>query len=660
MSDAVEVGSLAGTWVAAGVAIIALIGVLGPLLVWRAMRTERHQAIDRLSQGGADTAGYVSTGVRVTSTIRLFRHFNAPNLRSAPSLCASTLNWDDNTTLVDSNSASWVQLGKMLECYNVECTKTRSLEIRDGQVWLPVHRIWFIIMGIVGRYGKRKDEGKFIVTPIGGIASTQAKPGGHVTFASTPGLGRAPTRRGSVRSVSSAYGSGHQPLYGITGSIETLPAPPTAEMYGSTTPTKDVLFRSHTTSEIGILPKESVAVMQLFWLAVGCLPALRSKVYSLDDVESVPMREERQRRSLPNNSRATGPRTYNESYDTSSDTDSDNERSHRPRHISSTSNTCVVPNTTLKIGTRTEYARAFQFSLANRRVAELDEIAESIHMNNADQVFSLEELKLTPDVTARLWSASEATYVPTDFPWVRFIQIRKSQNNWFLKRDDAQLLAQALLSLPMSSLGYLVGGNKHSKCRQLLCAASQSLFQLLIRFNKSLQALNVNDSEATQLTQLMEAIYMGTEKKTRTRPFYEAIYDLDVALATRLHPDTRVNNGIGVLMITNEEFRDIITQSARHIDEAINTSIVLDVVNGTLNVPAVMGFTQRFPLALALLHPELPNDDGPITITFGEVIFAALKASVRSTFLETSLDSLPLFRTVLEMDTVVWIASSQR
>jgi hypothetical protein len=110
MSDAVEVGSLAGTWVAAGVAIIALIGVLGPLLVWRAMRTERHQAIDRLSQGGADTAGYVSTGVRVTSTIRLFRHFNAPNLRSAPSLRASTLNWDDNTTLVDSNSASWVQL----------------------------------------------------------------------------------------------------------------------------------------------------------------------------------------------------------------------------------------------------------------------------------------------------------------------------------------------------------------------------------------------------------------------------------------------------------------------------------------------------------------------------------------------------------------------
>jgi hypothetical protein len=104
MSEGVEIGSLIGTWVAAGVAVIALVGILGPLLVWRTIRTERHKAIDKLSQGGAESGGYVSNGIRVTSTIRLLRHFEAPNLHAVPCLRKPKLDWDRSTTLVTTNS----------------------------------------------------------------------------------------------------------------------------------------------------------------------------------------------------------------------------------------------------------------------------------------------------------------------------------------------------------------------------------------------------------------------------------------------------------------------------------------------------------------------------------------------------------------------------
>jgi hypothetical protein len=57
MTQSTEIGSLVGTWVAAGVAIIALLGIVGPMLVWRASRSERNKAIDLLSDGGADTGG---------------------------------------------------------------------------------------------------------------------------------------------------------------------------------------------------------------------------------------------------------------------------------------------------------------------------------------------------------------------------------------------------------------------------------------------------------------------------------------------------------------------------------------------------------------------------------------------------------------------------
>ena len=659
MSNAVEIGSLVGTWVAAGVAIVALIGILGPLLVWRTIRSERHKAIDKLSQRGAETAGYVSKGFQITSTIRLFRPFNAPDLQSAPSLDVPKVDWNNQIPLLTSNSASWIKFGRLLECYGFKYSKTNLLEVRGGQVWLPVHRIWIIIIGVVGRYGKRKDNGKLVTRSTGGIASTQARPGGHVKFVSTPIQGRGSRIGRTDTTNSDAFESHYHPLHGVTGTFQLRAPRSITDSYGSSW--REVIFNSHTRSEMGSLPNDLIGIAELFWLAVGCLPASGPKVYSLDDV--VLIRQEAPEHSEMPQYTSASPWVPDNEDEQSSEDEFDMRPRHRPhRHFPHhhSDSQYVVLATTTNIDFPYKDARAFQFNTTNTRVAELNEVANSIRIDDSAHVCSLEEVEPTIDLMERLKKAADATYVPADLPWVRFIGSSTRRSNWFLRREHAQTLAHALLSIPMSPLGYLVGGDNCSECRRLLCAASHSLFQLLMRLSRSLQALGITGHEATQLALLMETVYVETKNMKRTRPYYEAIHGLDAALAARLHPDPRVNSAIGVLMLTNEEFRDLIAQSARHIDESINSSIVLDSAHSTLNVPAVMGIIQRFPVELASLHPQLPRDDGPTTITFREVMFAALKACVRSTFSGTSLGSVPLFRTVLEMNPVVYIASSQQ
>src|SRR6186713_2381050 len=114
MDNQVDVVATVGTWVAAGVAIIALIGVAGPILVWRASRTERHRALDALSERGAKSFGYVSKGLRVTPSIRLFRRIKAPEIRQIPSFSVKRLTRKQDMPVIPDGTAGWVQFGVLL------------------------------------------------------------------------------------------------------------------------------------------------------------------------------------------------------------------------------------------------------------------------------------------------------------------------------------------------------------------------------------------------------------------------------------------------------------------------------------------------------------------------------------------------------------------
>ncbi|KAF2115757.1 hypothetical protein BDV96DRAFT_659036 [Lophiotrema nucula] len=666
MTQSTDVGSLVGTWVAAGVAIIALLGVVGPILVWRASRTDRNKAIDLLSDEGADSGGFVTQGIRVTSKIRLFRRFEAPELRASPSLRTPTLLLDDQVPTVSTNSASWVQFGRLLQAYHINFAKTGLLVIQDGQTWLPIHRSWILIVGIMGRFGKRKDSGKIVIRSTSGVASTQAKPGDFVAPSGRSsqglprGLRRVPRnytpdwRMSNPGWTSAAYstsGTKYKTLHGITGVIHFGTEMPGAAQ--SEKDTKRLYFTSHTSQEIGEVTKEPMDIGHMFWLAVGCLPAPGSKVFSLDDVHSIAVQEEPQ--ALPPTPSPVSPGVrFSGIQDDDSDWEGGMGNPAMPEWGIISPNTYVVP-TSSPTATLSGYyeSRAFQFSPINDRAEALTEVAGSINIDDkSERIYSLEEVELTDEILTELKNASDTTYVPLSIPWVRLDPETRTQG-WFLKRDDAQLLAQALLAIPMSPHGYLVSANKRSRCRGLLCQAAQSLPQLLARLVYSFQSLGLDGNGADTLLQMMGNMYAKTERLEKTRSFYEVIFKLDEGLSSVLHPDPRVNDAIGVLMITNEEFRALIAQSARHIDESVDTTLEFDVANGTLNVPAVMGFIQRFPVEIAVLYPELRRDDGPITITLRELMFAALKARVRGAVLETSLDSLPLFKAFFDLARVV-------
>src|ERR1700709_2226059 len=81
MSDPLNLAGVIGTWVAVGLALLALVGILGPLLVLRQIRSERYQALDAVDVQGT---GFITRGFRLTRKTRLFRRARVPLLINPP------------------------------------------------------------------------------------------------------------------------------------------------------------------------------------------------------------------------------------------------------------------------------------------------------------------------------------------------------------------------------------------------------------------------------------------------------------------------------------------------------------------------------------------------------------------------------------------------
>lgn len=66
-----------------------------------------------------------------------------------------------------------------------------------------------------------------------------------------------------------------------------------------------------------------------------------------------------------------------------------------------------------------------------------------------------------------------------------------------------------------------------------------------------------------------------------------------------------------------------------------------------------MGVVQKFPLDRSVLVPDQNDCTEVVQIKYHHLLFAPLKACLRSVLLETSLDSTPLFEAFLEMGETV-------
>jgi hypothetical protein len=176
--DTVELTSNIGTWVAAAVAVVALVGVVGPYLALQASFSDRNRAMNAVQD---DCGKYVTRGYRVTRGMRAFRRIRVPNL--APSYIANEPEattlvppaatrgvWTIRSTNYQSFNTGWAKLAQLIEAYqardldadadvDLHVPRDGTLEIVNSRTALVVSKHWILLLGLLGRYGKRSDKG---------------------------------------------------------------------------------------------------------------------------------------------------------------------------------------------------------------------------------------------------------------------------------------------------------------------------------------------------------------------------------------------------------------------------------------------------------------------------------------------------------------------
>jgi hypothetical protein len=187
----------------------------------------------------------------------------------------------------------------------------------------------------------------------------------------------------------------------------------------------------------------------------------------------------------------------------------------------------------------------------------------------------------------------------------------------------------------------------------MLCNAAQSLPHLIGRMAIDFKHLSVPaNAQDNTLTKLDAFLDMCLDFKP-DRAWFRTLHEVDIVIESLIMQDPRVNAAVGVAMLTSAEFRDLVARSARLIPESKDKTLVLDIgTSSGLSIPSLMGVVQKFPVDLGVLFPGENIGAGAVEISFSHFMFAALKACLRSAFLETSLDSTPLFEAFLGLDRV--------
>ncbi|XWX01456.1 hypothetical protein V2A60_009484 [Cordyceps javanica] len=251
MSDSSDLAGVIGTWVAVGLAIMALLGIITPIVLLREARSDRFHAINAVD---TQDTGYVRGGFQLHrrrgARERYFQRVRVPILTSPPRFDlmprAPTSDAAAATGTAVMNSATgWVNFASLVQMYAPDVPLGDALRVMDRDTWLPVHCFWLLVVGLLGRYGKRDDRG-LSINPDNAMRLLIERPGAW---------------------------RNDRAVYGITGAM--VWTPPSLEPVGSATFAGDRLyFKVHSVQAQGSLVPDPTPLPLLFWLALGCLPVL--------------------------------------------------------------------------------------------------------------------------------------------------------------------------------------------------------------------------------------------------------------------------------------------------------------------------------------------------------------------------------------------------
>ncbi|KAK5991766.1 hypothetical protein PT974_07800 [Cladobotryum mycophilum] len=256
MGQSLDLAGVIGTWVAAGLAIAALVGIITPWLLLREARSKRFEALNTVD---SQDTGFISGGFRLRSTSKYFQRVNMPLLRDPPApglqirLCESSSSSPSSTIQTLGSATGWVNLAAIINAYVPDLKRGDQLMISEHESFLPVHRFWILAFGLLGRYGKRADFGR----AINNSNAMRLMIEGHRNF-----------------------NANSRELYsGLTGMLFWFPMTPEV---ASMTSVKDTLyFKLHSIESREALSPDPMPLSLLFWLALGCLPLSEDRVFDL-------------------------------------------------------------------------------------------------------------------------------------------------------------------------------------------------------------------------------------------------------------------------------------------------------------------------------------------------------------------------------------------
>ena len=637
-SDSLTLAGVIGTWVGASVGIVALVGIVAPLLVWRATRTERFQAIAAVAQ---DSNGFVSSGISIWPSLRVFRRVRVPVLRRVPSLTIQQFVWDVQNLPEQKLSSSWVQLGTLLRAYGVAFPVGNELEIHDATAYLRVHRAWILVVGLLGRFSLRHDKGqiKRQKTAVLRVPSPKEVPSAQLNdarFQPAYSIGEG------LQTINAPEGD---VLYGITGTLrfskEEINRGP-----GPTTVRFDLDSKSSLTFEPEIL-----SLAQIFMLSLGCIPMADKKFFSLRDLSTFEddlFVDDPMELDLTNTRR--DPNTFN----------------FNQRYASAAPDPFGAQD--IRFGTLKRHSRigiqAFKLEAVVEHADNLTQLGKPFAAEETT-ILSLETFHPSQDEVSTLQSFKDRTYLPASCDWVR---LGKPQDLYatseaerpeesYIVRADAQLMALALLQLPWHPESYLLGADKSDQCLHLLLGCSSQLQALMSYTQKGIEYLGLAVPDRRKLSSAIESLFRQFNKSTKPlRATYYEMFKLENILKTISHTNQQVNEMIGITTMTNPEFLDLMRQSARRFREAVDAAIKIDMRSGIIQVPVAFGIIQEFPLNVTELYPTRAASDEVVSVKYSLVLIVTLRACLRSAMLGDCFSSIPLIHEVLGLEDVIWIS----
>ncbi|QGA21755.1 hypothetical protein EYB26_009466 [Talaromyces marneffei] len=591
-----DVAGVVGTWVAAGIALIALVGIVSPIPRVRAPRINKARKFD-----GEEWKSFDSKRLAIGD----IKSIDTP--------------------------ASWVTFGAFLGGHSVEFEKDADIIVNEGAAFIPVSKAFLMTFALVGRFSDEQDRRRKLKgdgVRMWDRRASSLKPRdielGNLRGQALPRVRSRPDIQ----------------IHGLTGSLYFI-SPGHSISGDRVKDSWSVIFVGESMLKPLEIPKDSISLETMGMLSLGFLPFKdRCFVNVLDPLDEDD--NDSANSSVNSDEDVQTARGFRRRLSRKTAEDDDPDNIILPRTLVRTKNFINKDDSPISV---------IAYELQEIIVTEA-EFLEWFSSQEDAKYLALYEMKLDVQTRQELRELADQTYVPAAAHWVRLKNALASYNSprveYFIRREDAQRIAYSLLDLSWHPEGYLIPGaakeNERASMMDLLCSISERTRPFVIRLKEGVSALELSSRDEKAFLDATEPVIRRAVSSPTRRALLQPLFAFDEFLRKLQHDRAEVQQMVGILMLTNAEFAELVYQSARHMTSLSQARVEIDLRTGVLTVPSAFGTVQTFEIDVHILYRaslQLGSQE-KISVKHSDILKAALHAYLRSLMLTSCYDAEPL------------------